>query len=238
MIYIRALCASRFKNILMTKNNPWDKIFVGDFDSAFDLADENYRTGQSNFDLRARALILVHQRKYHEAIDDLLTLKENEKKDNRISDDTYLYIGLCYYALDLMSDSRHYFEYPIKNQKEFKYTTDISLAPAILLFFSLKTSDTPLIAKAKKDLLKRKTPVAEYLTDRISETEFAKEFVDGDLKERQECRFQFYKGLKYLSGKDEDKYVDHLRNCREIKGKYLEYEYYLSKVELEKLKID
>jgi hypothetical protein len=232
----QTLGASRFKNILMTKHNPWDKIFVGDFDSAFDLADENYRTGQSNFDLRARALILLHQRKYQEAIDDFKILMEKEKKDNRVSDDTYLYIGLCYYALDLISDSRNYFEYPIKHHKEFKYTTDISLAPAILLFFSLKTNDTQLLVRAEKDLLKRKTPIAEYLTDRISEREFKKEFVDVDLKERRECRFEFYKGLKYLRGKEELKYFDHLRNCKKIKGKYLEYEYYLSKIELEKLK--
>jgi hypothetical protein len=232
------LGASLFKNILMTKNNPWDKIFVGDFNSAFELADENYRMGQSNFDLRARALILLHQRKYQEAIDDFETLKEKEKKDNRISDDTYLYIGLCYYALDQMSDSRHYFEYPIKHHKEFKYTTDISLAPAILFFFSLKTYDTQLLAKAEKDLLKRKTPIAEYLTDRISEKEFEKEFIDAALKERQECRFEFYKGLKYLRDKDEESYFNHLQNCRKIKGKYLEYEYYLSKIELEKLKIE
>ena len=91
----------------MTKHNPWDKIFVGDFYSAFDLADVNHRTGQSNFDLRARGLILLHQRKYQEAMDDFKTLMEKEKKDNRVSDDTYLYIGLCYYALDLISDSRH-----------------------------------------------------------------------------------------------------------------------------------
>jgi hypothetical protein len=237
MAYSQTLGASRKKR-LMTKNNPWDKIFVGDFDSAFDLADENYRTGQSNFDLRARALILLHQRKYQEAIDDFETLKEKEKKDSRISDDTYLYIGLCYYALELISDSKHYFEYPIKHQKEFKYTTDISLAAAILLFFSLKIHDTQLLARAEKDLLKRKTPIAEYLTDRISEMEFEKEFVDVDLKERRECRFEFYKGLKYLRDNDEEKYFDHLRNCRRIKGKYLEYEYYLSKIELEKLKIE
>lgn len=218
--------------------NPWDKIFVGDFDSAFDLADENYRTGQSNFDLRTRALILLHQRKYQESLEDFKTLKEKEKRDNRTSDDTYLYIGLCYYALGLISDSKYYFEYPIKHHKEFKYTTDVSLAPAVLFFFSLKTGDTQLLARAEKDLLKRKTPIAEYLTGRISEKEFKKEFVNVDLKERTECRFEFYKGLGYLKGKDEEKYFDHLRNCKKIKGKYLEYEYYLSKIELEKLKIE
>ncbi len=221
----------------MTKTNPWDKIFTGDFDSAFKIADENYKAGQSDFDLRARAKINLHERKYQEALDDFRTLKEKEKNTNRVSDDTYLYIGLCYYALDFLADSKEYFEFPIKHAKEFKYTTDISLAPAMLLFFALKTEDTKLLAKAEKDLVRRKTPIAEYLTDRISEKEFIKEFVDVELKERRECRFEFYKGLKYLRGKDEEKYVDHLRNSRKIKGKYLEYEYYLSKIELEKLKV-
>ncbi len=221
----------------MTKGNPWDRIFEDDFDSAFDLADENYRAGQSSFDLRSRAMILLHLGKYQASLDDFEALREKEKNDNGVSDDTYLFIGLCYYALDRMSDSKHYLEYPVKYPAKFKYTTDISLPPAVLLFFSLKTNDAKLQVKAERDLLKRKTPIAEYLTDRISEDDFKGQFVHPALKIRCECRFEFYKGLKYLRDKDEQKYFDHLRNSREIKGMYLEYEYYLSKVELEKLGI-
>lgn len=222
----------------MTRNNPWDKIFVHDFASAFDVADENYRVGQSNFDLRARAIILLLLRKYQESLNDFEMLKDKEEKENRISDNTYLYIGLCHYALGRISDSLHYFEYTIKHHRKFNYTTDISLAPAILLFFSLKTNDAQLLARAMKDLLNRETPIAEYLTDRISEKKFEKQFVSTELKVRQECRFEFYKAVKSLRDKDEEKYVNHLINSRRMKGNYLEYEYYLSNVELEKLKIE
>ncbi len=221
----------------MIRNNPWDKIFVDDFAAAFDVADGNYKAGQNNFDLRARAIILLHLRKYQESLGDFEMLKDKEERDNRISDNTYLYIGLCHYALGRIGDSLHYFEYPIKHRRKFNYTTDISLAPAILLFFSLKTNDGQLLARATKDLLNRETPIAEYLTDRISEEKFEKQFVSTELKVRQECRFEFYKAIKSLRDKDEEKYVNHLRNSIRMKGNYLEYEYYLSNVELERLKI-
>jgi hypothetical protein len=37
------------------ETNPWDKIFIDDFESAYKIADQNYLRKHQDFDLRARA---------------------------------------------------------------------------------------------------------------------------------------------------------------------------------------
>jgi tetratricopeptide (TPR) repeat protein len=216
--------------------NPWDKMFLEDFDTALKIADENFKNTNHKFDLRARALIKLLQADYSGSLNDFKLLKEMDKAGNVISDDTYLYIGLCYYGLGESEKAMEYFEYPVKNHKEFKYTTDITLAPAILYFMSVKTGNVKTLALAEKDLNKRNTPIAEFFTNRIDENEFEKIFVTPALKNRQQCRLEFYKGVKYLKEKDYHKHYNQLKKTVELKGQFLEFEYYLSKVELAKLK--
>ena len=214
--------------------NPWDKIFLGEFEAALQIADENYKVKEDDFSLRARALAFLHLRDYSNSLQDFELLKERERQNNRVSDSTYLYIGLCYYALGLQSEAKMCFEYPIKSSKEFKYTTDISLAPAIFYYFSLKLEDLKLIALAEKVLLKKKTPIAELLTGQLSEKEFDNEFILSELNNRRECRAEFYKGIIDLKNKDYQSFKNHLLTCKDLKGQYLELEYYFAKVELEK----
>ncbi|HEV8511957.1 MAG TPA: hypothetical protein VGQ59_01700 [Cyclobacteriaceae bacterium] len=215
--------------------NPWDKIFVEDFETALKIADENYKTASNKFDLRARGLIKLLQANYSESLKDFKLLKEKETESNTISDDTYLYIGLCYYALDMLDDAVEFFESPVKKPSAFKYTTDISLPPAILYFFSLKTNNAKALSIAEKVLNKKRTPIAEFLTDKVSEKRFEDEFVISELENRRKCRLEFYKAIKAPKNKDNGKYIQHIQSCIKLKGLFLEFEYYISKVELEKI---
>jgi tetratricopeptide (TPR) repeat protein len=215
--------------------NPWDKIFEGDFESAFQIADQNYKETGSLIDLRTRGLIKIQQAEYAGALDDFLQLKDQEKEEDVVGDDTYLYIGLCYYAIGNLSKAREFFEYPIKHHKEFKYTTDVSRPGAILYFFSIKTQDSKYQEIAFRDLNKRKTLITEFLTNKITDTAFTDQFIIPALGTRSQCRLEFYKAIKALAQSDKENYRLHIKNSFNMKGKYLEFEYYLSKVELEKL---
>lgn len=222
----------------MTRINPWDNIFAGDFDAAFRIASENFKADGDDFNLRAKALIHLHGSRYQEALHDFKTLEMRERGIGRLSDDTFLYIGLCYYALDFIADARENFAYPVLCPGDFKWTIDISVPPAILFFFALKTRDLKLLAKARRRMEKRPTHIGLFLTDRITEKEFEKGLITPELEIRQKCRSEFYKAVRCLRDNQQGQYLHHLRNSRAINGRYLEYEYYLSKVELEKFGIE
>lgn len=198
--------------------NPRDKIFVEDFEIALKVANENYETTSNKFDLRARSLIKLLQANYSESLKDFILLKEKERESNTVSDDTSLYIGLCYYALDMLDDAIEFFECPVKKPSAFKYTTDISLTPAILYFFSIKTNNAKALSIAEKVLNKKKTPIAKFLTGKVSEKEFEDEFVISELENRRKCRLEFYKAIKALREKDIGKYIQHIQSCIKLKG--------------------
>jgi len=96
--------------------NPWDKIFIDDFESAYIIADQNYSQTSQDFDLRARAICSLLLSKYDNSLADFLTLNEIEKHTNRVSDGTYMEIALCYYALGDNDKAIHYFKFPITNR--------------------------------------------------------------------------------------------------------------------------
>jgi len=217
--------------------NPWDKIFLEDFEGALKIANENIALTNSKFDLRARALIKLQQGDYSESLKDFTRLNKYEQESSSISDDTYLYLGLCHYALGDSDQAIRHFEYPVKNNKEFKYSTDITLAPAILYFISLTTGNVTTLSLAEKDLNKRKTPIGEFLMGRISEHAFESAFILTELKIRRQCSAEFYKSVKSLKEMDYDKQYKHLKKAVELKGQFLEFEYYLSKVEMEKIAV-
>ncbi len=118
--------------------NPWYKIFEHNFNEAYKIANENYLQSKEDFELRARAISSLLLKNYNDALNDFLLLNEIEKNTSRVSDGTYMRIGLCYYALKDIENSIYYFKYPLVNGKQIKYTSDVSVPPSVLLFIGVK----------------------------------------------------------------------------------------------------
>ncbi len=221
--------------------NPWDKIFIDDFESAYKIADQNYLQTSQDFDLRARAISSLLLRKYDNSLADFLTLNEIEKQTNRVGDGTYMDIALCYYALGNTDKAIDYFKFPITNRKDIKYTSDISVPPSVLLFIATKLGRqdlTKIATKELKRLSKYKTPASNYLLGLTTEEDLNEVYEQQShetLRSRYECKVEFYKAILELVNGNFDKYKEHLIRCVDIKGKYLEFEYYIAKVELDKL---
>ncbi|GEM_PF-3505542 len=219
--------------------NPWDKIFIDDFETAYKIADKNFLQTSESFDLRARAICSFLLRKYDNALADFLSLIEIEKQTNRISDGTYIEVALCYYAVGENDKAIDFFKYSVINRKEIKYTSDVSVAPSILLFIASKFGRQDLIKIANKELKqlsKNNIPIINYLLGLSSQDEVDKVYKqhhNETIRIRKECKVEFYKAVFALINKNFNQYKEHLSRCVDIKGKYLEIEYYIAKVELE-----
>jgi tetratricopeptide (TPR) repeat protein len=114
------------------ETNPWDKIFINDFESAYTIADQNYSQKHQDFDLRARATSSFLLDHYEQSLADYLLLKDIEHESNRVSDGTFLEIGLCYYTIGDIEKALEYFKHPVENPKLMKYTRNISVPGSIL----------------------------------------------------------------------------------------------------------
>jgi len=219
--------------------NPWYKIFEHDFKEAYKIADENYLQSAEDFYLRARATASLLLGNYSTALADFLLINEIEKNSNRKYDVTYMDIGLCYYALGDIENAIDYFKYPIINKKEKLGTSDTSVPPCVLLFIGVKLGRQDIVKIAMKELKsisKFKTAAPNYLLGTISEKELDNKFLqesNATLRSRNQCKVEFYKAIHYLQNGAHEKYKIHIKNCVEITGKYLEFEYYIAKVEYE-----
>lgn len=218
--------------------NPWDKIFIDDFESAYEIADQNYLQTSQDFDLRARAICSLQLRKYGNSLIDFLTLNEIEKQKNRISDGTYMDIALCYYALGDTDKAIDYFKFPITNRKDIKYTSDISVPACILFYIAVKLNRQDILKTATKELKRLKHKIPLFLLGQTSTTDLNEIYEQQShetLRNRKECKVEFYKAVSELANGNFDKYKEHINRCVDIKGKYLEFEYYIAKVEQDKL---
>jgi len=218
--------------------NPWDSIFINDFQSAYKIADQNYSTTYQTFDLRARAISSFLQDDYGKALIDFLLLNDIEHEANRVSDGTYLDIGLCYYAMEKIEEALGYFKYPVENSKLMKYTSDISVPGCILFYLAIKLNRSDILKIATKELKKRKLTIPSFLLGQRSESDLNKMWEEQTheiLKNRKECKVEFYKAVKGLQDGQVEKYQAHLNRCVALKGNYLEFEYYLARVEQSKL---
>jgi tetratricopeptide (TPR) repeat protein len=222
----------------MMATNPWDLILTDDFQSAYKIADENYSKTYQNFDRRARAISSFLLGNYEKALTDFLFLKDVEHESNRVSDGTFLEIGLCYYALGEIEKALEYFKYPVENSKLMKYTSDISVPGSILFYFAIKLNLLDLLKIATKELKKRKVIVPLFLLGQASEQDLDKmwqEQTNEILKNRAESKVEFYKAVKALQNGYVEKYQEHLNRCVGLKGNYLEFEYYMARIEQSKL---
>jgi len=217
--------------------NPWDEIFKGAFDKAFEIANENYSKSADDIYLRSRAISSLLLRNYKSALDDFLLLNEIEKNSSQTSDGTYMYIGLCYYALGDIENAVTYFKYPLTNKKEIKYTSDISVPPSVLLFIGCKLNRqdiTKIAIKELKRLSKFKTPASIYLLGMLSERElnFVFEIQHNEtMRNRKQCKVAFYKAVYNLQNGYFERFKSNIMQCVELTGMYLEFEYYIAKVE-------
>lgn len=215
-------------------SNPWDIIFIDDFESAYKIADQNYSQTYQNFDLRARAISSFLLGNYEKALADLLLLKDIEHESNRVSDGIFLEIGLCYYAMGEIGQALEYFKYPVENSKLMKYTSDISVPGSILFFLAIKLNRSDLLTIATKELKKRKVIVPLFLLGQASELDLDKKWeeqINETLKNRMGCKIEFYKAVKALHNGYFEKYQEHINHCVDLKGNYLEFEYYIAKIE-------
>ena len=218
--------------------NPWDKIFIDDFESAYEIADQNYLQTSQEFNLRARAICSLQLRKYDNSLADFLKLNEIEKQTNTISDGTYMDIALCYYALGDTDKAIVYFKFPITNRKDIKYTSDISVPACILFYIAVKLNKQDILKIATKELKRLKHKIPLFLLGQTSTTDLNEIYEQQShetLRNRKECKVEFYKAVSELANGNFDKYKEHLNRCVDLKGKYLEFEYYIAKVELDRL---
>jgi len=224
----------------MIETNPWDEIFLDNFDKAYKIADENYLKTCSDFDLRARATCSLLLGKYNNALDDFLVLNKLEKDASTASDNTYMFIALCYYAMGNFDEAIDFFKFPIVHRKEIKYTTDQKKPGCILFYIATKLNRLDLLKIVRKELnrLKHyKLTVPLFLLGELSETELNREYKqhpDGPYRNRQQCQIEFYKAVSQLQNGRTDKYLEHISRCVNLKGLYLEFEYYIAKVEYDR----
>jgi tetratricopeptide (TPR) repeat protein len=218
--------------------NPWDLIFIDDFESAYEIADQNYSKTYQTFDLRARGISSFLQGNYKKALTDFLLLKDIEHESNVVGDGTYMNIGLCYYAIGEIGEALGYFKYPVENPKLKMYTSDISVPGSILFYLAIKLNRLDILKIATRELKKRKTTIPLFLLGQASELDLNKRWEEQTnelLKNRMECKVEFYKAVKELQDADVEKYQAHLNRCVALKGNYLEFEYYMAKIEQSKL---
>jgi len=220
--------------------NPWDEIFFDNFDTAYKIADKNYLETASDVDLRARATCSFLLGKYANALEDFLALNDLENEVARTSDDTYMRIALCYYAMEKFDEAIDFFKFPVVSRKEIKYTVDQKKPGCILYYIATKLNRSDILKIAQKELhrLERyKLAVPLYLLGELSEIELNYEYErypNGPYRIRQQCQIEFYKGVSQLQNGRTDKYREHLKRCVNVKGLYLEFEFYIAKVELDR----
>ena len=216
----------------------WNKIFVDDFEGGYRIASETYSQSLQRYDLRARAISSFLLRHYEAALSDFLKLKQDEQATNMPSDGTYLDIGLCCYAIGDMMKAIEHFVYPVANRKLIKYTSDITVPASILFYMGLRTQRQDLQKIATKELKRLKQVVPQFILGTASEEDLERLYQEQPhpiLQNRKQCKTEFYKAVKALQTGDLDKWSEHLKRCVVLKGNYLEFEYFMARVELDKL---
>ena len=217
----------------------WDKIFMDDFEAGYRIASETYSQSLQRYDLRARAVCSFLLRNYDAALSDFLGLKQDERATNMPSDGTYLHIGLCYYATGDMKNAIENFAYPVANRRLINYTSDITVPASILFYVGLRTQRQDLQKAAAKELKTLKQVVPQFILGANSEDDLEKlhkEQTHPILQNRKQCKAEFYKAVKALYIGDLENWNEHLKRCVILKGNYLEFEYFMARVELDRLK--
>jgi tetratricopeptide (TPR) repeat protein len=216
--------------------NPWDEIFLDNFDVAYKIANENYLKTASDFDLRARAKCSLLLCNYKNALEDFLALNEIENNADRLYDETYMDIGLCYYAMGDNDKAIDYFKFAASN-KTIMGTSDISVPVSILYYIAIKLERQDILKIAEKELKRRKPEVPQFLLGKLSETDLNdlfERYPNGPYRNREQCKIEFYKAVSQLRQGRIEKYLEHLGRCVDLKGLYLEFVYYIAKVEYDR----
>lgn len=213
--------------------NPWNNIFEENFELALNQAENQYDADPSDLNLRTRATCNLLLNNYQLALNDYNELFKRNLESKRLGDVLCLKIGLCYYALDDYELAKKYFAYPLTNKSKVKYTSGIFRPPSFLFLISKIFKDSKFEKLAVKELNRSQLTIPKYLTNRITESELGEELeqIENEtLRNRSECVFEFYKAVNAFDNGPNDQYIYHLEECKKIKGKYLEFEYYFATV--------
>jgi hypothetical protein len=76
-----------------------------------------------------------------------------------------------------------------------------------------------------------------FLLGQASEQDLNKEWeeqINETLKNRMACKVEFYKAVKALQNGYVEKFQEHINRCVDLKGNYLEFEYYMARIEQRK----
>jgi len=235
----------------LTLDNTWSLIEQGRFGEAYKSATEEYEKTGSYRILGNRAISLKLLKDYKGALHDYLTILNavdqfyiNNKNynDNLINkgDGEYIDVGVAYWLLSDYQQALKMWIYSMTLR--LRFTSNIMIPPCIVYFAGVYLNDLKTVKEAKKYIKKRykKTiPLGRFLLDEINEEELLKEIKpDSPLKERTLCKYEFYIASKRLEQGDRADFVEHLKRCRDAKGKYLEFEYFLAVGELDKMIIE
>lgn len=229
-------------------DSSWALIEQGKFAEACKKAGEEYEGTNSTSALHHQGLSLLLLKDYKGALDAYLTIlntKDPFYDNNKYyidgvinkSDEDYIKVGLCYWLLgDYIQAAKLWID---SMTLRLRFTSNIMVPPCIVYFSGIFLNDTKIIIQAKKYIKKRykkSIPLGRFLLDDINEVELLNEIKpDSPMKDRTTCKYEFYIAAKYLEQGDRNGYIEHLKKCRDVKGKYLEFEYFLAVGELDKL---
>jgi tetratricopeptide (TPR) repeat protein len=219
----------------MSNLNYWEALRQDRFEEALDIVSKQIVADCSVPNLNNRATIYLLLGDYEKALDDYMFVLNNTKEESR-GDDQFIDIGVTLWLLDRKNDAVEYWKKGL--DPKLKYTTNYINVPAILHFAGIQLQDEVLKRQAKKVLQKRgknSIDIARFLLGDMNEEEFLANIkMDDPLLERKMCKAHFYTAIKCLESGNKDGYFNRLKKCRDIKGKYLEHEYFLAVGELEK----
>jgi hypothetical protein len=229
-------------------DNSWALIANGEFEKAIEKATADYTEGKSSAAIHHRAIANLMLKNYNDALKDYLFLLnrvdefyENNKyyNDNIInkSDSDYINAGVTCW---LLNDYEQAVKMWIDSMTlRLRYTGNYMIPPCIVYFAGVYLHDAKILKSANKCLQKRakgSITLGKYLLNETTENELLSSIkLDSPIRNRSLCQYEFYIAAKHLENGDNEGFIQHLRRCVEMKGNYLEFEYFLAVGELDKM---
>jgi lipoprotein NlpI len=223
---------------MVDETSSWDLIELKKFKEACIKADEEYKSTNSVFHLRNKAIALLNLMKYDEVFN---IASEIIKITNGKNDSDYIMAGIACWLQGKQKEAVDIWRDGLKTQ----YTDAAGgiEIPALMYYASVVSGDTNL-EKEAISLLKKKYKskavanfpgsIAGYLLGKLSEPDLLNSYSSlPNLKTRILCKSYFYIAASYLKLNDKNSYYKNLEKCT-ANQTYLEKEYFLAIAELNK----
>jgi tetratricopeptide (TPR) repeat protein len=219
----------------------WGLVEIGDFESAIEAADEEFKKTGNIFPLRNKVYALLNLKRYTDCVDltsELIRIRNGETQSD------FVFCGVAYWLTGQYEKAIEIW----RDGKDTKFTDAAGgiEIQAMLYFGAVVTSNQKLISTTKNHITKLlrernainwPAPIGSFLCDRMSVNELMSKVSDVPiLKERQQCQMHFVISVKNLEAGNFGEYAKGLRRSVSYgRLAYLEAMYYLAKGVLEKM---